>query len=57
MSLDLKNLVECLQQIFGMLTMFKNKDLVIPIGFTGSGKSTLMTSLVYGPEMLERKTL
>lgn len=51
-SLDLRNLVECLDIIFAKLNVFRGKDLVLPIGFTGSGKSTLITSLVYGPESL-----
>lgn len=46
---DIRNLVPSLQTIFEQLAVFKQKDLVIPIGFTGCGKSTLMTSLVFGP--------
>ena len=33
----------------------QGKDVVVVIGDTGAGKSTLMASLVYGSDMLEQK--
>jgi Tfp pilus assembly pilus retraction ATPase PilT len=36
----------------------KNKDIILAIGNTGSGKSTMLTALIYGTDYLslEKKT-
>lgn len=33
----------------------ENKDLVVPIGYTGCGKSTMLHALAYGTSNFERK--
>lgn len=54
---DLRNLIFYLEKIFDLLNIFKDKNLILPIGYTGCGKSTLITSLVFGPESLEKKAI
>jgi len=34
---------------------FKGKDLILAIGNTGSGKSTMLTALVFGTNQLKLK--
>jgi len=36
--------------------MVQDKSLLLSIGNTGCGKSTMFNSLIYGPECLKRKT-
>ena len=36
--------------------MIKGADIVIAIGNTGAGKSTMLNSLVFGSDKLEMKT-
>lgn len=46
-------MVRSLQEaIKGLLTV-KDKDLVIALGNTDTGKSTMLSSLIYGPDKLE----
>lgn len=35
--------------------MIKGEDIVITIGNTGSGKSTMLTSLIFGTDKLTEK--
>ena len=44
------------KHIFDEIEPFvNNKELVVVMGETGSGKSTMMASLIYGPDKLEIK--
>ena len=53
MPLTLYKLMECLDQCFKALSKLQDYDLILAIGNTGSGKSTMLYSLVYGPDELE----
>lgn len=57
MSQNIKTVKTCLQKIFTALRQVKGRDLVLLIGNTGSGKSTMLTSLVFGPDQLEIKSI
>lgn len=57
MPFTLENLILVLDQIYGQLEVAKDADLILAIGSTGCGKSTMMTSLVFGPNALEIKTI
>ena len=43
--------------IKGLKQIEGSDDLIMAIGNTGCGKSTLITSLIYGPEALEEKMI
>ena len=51
------NLVTILRHAFQNLEQVDNEDLIIAYGNTGSGKSTIFSSLVYGPDALTVKTI
>lgn len=55
MSLSLDNLVSCLEQAFQEMKIerYANQNLVMAIGNTGCGKSTMLSSLLFGPESLK----
>ena len=53
MPLTLTNLMNSLSEFFNALNQLKQYDLIIAIGNTGCGKSTMITSLVNGPDSLE----
>jgi len=53
----LHNIARYLKALFDKLELIKDQDLVIALGNTGCGKSTMLTSLLYGPEALEEKKL
>lgn len=53
----LNNLVSVLRVAFPNLSQVDNEDLIIAYGNTGSGKSTIFSSLVYGPDSLTVKTI
>ena len=57
MPCSLTNIVEVLRVAFQELSFVDNQDLILAYGNTGSGKSTLFTSLVFGPEALTLKTI
>ena len=53
---DLKKWISNISEVVRVaLTKFdeaKDKDIILAIGNTGSGKSTMLTSLIYGTEFL-----
>lgn len=53
----LSNIVDILEAVLVKIkqfeTLIQNDTLVVAIGNTGTGKSTLLSSLVFGPESLE----
>ena len=57
MPCTLTNLVSILRHAFPNLSRVNNEDLIIAYGNTGSGKSTIFSSLVYGPDALTIKTI
>ena len=46
---NLINLAMALKLVFDKLEAAKGNDLVLAIGNTGCGKSTMLSSIVYGP--------
>ena len=46
-----------LETLFKGLDEINNKNIVIALGDTGCGKSTMLTALVFGPEALEEKNV
>ena len=56
MELNLKNLTHFTKIIHErILPKIKDKDIVIMMGDSGDGKTTMMASLIYGPENLHCK--
>lgn len=53
-KISLHNLVLILQSAFKRVKSCKDKDIVLCLGATGCGKSTMISSLVYGPDSLEK---
>ena len=59
----LENLMNVLKQAYdymdhvGLSKNTSENNLIVAIGNTGCGKSTMLTSLVYGPEALSTKKL
>ena len=49
---DLSNLTAVLNEAFKKLSQAKDKNIVVAIGNSAAGKSTMLTSLIYGPENL-----
>ena len=58
LPLTLENLMNVLKQAYeyldnvGLSKNASQNNLIVAIGNTGCGKSTMLTSLVYGPESL-----
>ena len=52
---DLKHLVYILHKSFSGLNLDKNNDAVIVLGNSGTGMSTLMTGLCFGPNALQEE--
>ena len=52
MPVKLKSIYEVLIVAFEQLGVAKDADLVVAIGNTGSGKSTMLSSIIYGPDAL-----
>lgn len=48
MDCNMYNLVEILEQAYKYMQIVKNEDVVVCIGYTGSGKSTLFSYLAFG---------
>jgi len=55
MTCSLENIVAILEQAFKSLEFLNDKNIILAVGNTGCGKSTMLTSLMYGPEALELK--
>jgi len=47
--------VDLLEEAIEALKILKDEDVVLVLGNTGSGKSTMLSSLIYGPDTLEEK--
>lgn len=57
LEITLENIVRIGQAAFEKIACVKDKDLVIGIGNTGSGKSTVLSSLAFGPQNHEEKKI
>ena len=57
MEMNLDNLREVLDEAFKSFSQANLNDIVMAIGNTGCGKSTLMGSMILGPDKLERKKI
>ena len=57
MDCNFENLIPLLDLIFETFNMVEGADLLISVGNTGSGKSTMINSLMYGASTLEEKEL
>ena len=53
---NLVNLAMALKLVFDQLEAAQDADLVLAVGNTGCGKSTMLSSLVYGPGHLSVTT-
>ena len=47
---NLKNIYRVLQVAFKRLDPAKGANLVVAVGNTGCGKSTMLTSILFGPD-------
>lgn len=54
-NFNLKNVVSACKEVFGHVEQANDKQIIIALGNPGCGKSTMFTSLVYGPQSLERR--
>jgi len=54
---NLTDLVKILMQVDTNLNQQGDKDIIVGLGNTGCGKSTMLTSLVYGKEALVNKEM
>lgn len=57
MKCDLKSIYDVCNAAFGTLGAAKDANLVVAIGNTGCGKSTMLSSIIYGTEGLEYKQI
>ena len=55
MAVTLDNLVLILEEAYKKLTDINHANLILAIGSTGCGKSTMLSSLMFGPDALEMK--
>ena len=55
MSKDFSTVVSICQQIFPVLKAAEGQNLVLALGNTGCGKSTMFNGLLFGPDSLELK--
>ena len=53
LDVSLKQLVICLKEALNGVSQVNGKDIIVCLGNTGSGKTTMVNSLVHGPESLE----
>jgi ABC-type nitrate/sulfonate/bicarbonate transport system ATPase subunit len=53
MAMTLDNMILILEQAFKTLKNVNDGNLILAIGNTGCGKSTMMSSLMFGSEALE----
>lgn len=54
-AVSLDNLVMILDEAYKTLTNINHANLILAIGSTGCGKSTMLTSLMFGSDALEMK--
>ena len=52
-DLSLDNIMSILESAFPYLEGLKDRNIIVPWGWCGSGKSTVLNSLVFGPDKLE----
>lgn len=52
LEMTLENFVRTLQKAFQNLEYLKGKNIILALGYTGCGKSTMLNSLLFGPESL-----
>lgn len=52
---NLKNIHKVLEVAFKRLDPAKGANLVVAVGNTGCGKSTMLTSILFGPDSLVKK--
>ena len=57
MECNFENLIPLLDLIFETFNIVDGADLLLSIGNKGCGKSTIINSLMYGPQSLEEKHL
>lgn len=57
MECNFENLIPLLDLIFETFNMVEGADLLVNVGNTGCGKSTMINSLMFGPNTLEEKQL
>lgn len=50
---NLNNLVETLRSAFQLLEVINGKNVIICLGNSGCGKSTILNSIVYGSDSLK----
>jgi ABC-type nitrate/sulfonate/bicarbonate transport system ATPase subunit len=53
----LEHIARCLNSAFKALQQVNDKNVIMAIGNTGCGKSTMLNGLVLGPESLEETTI
>lgn len=53
MPLSVRALRSCLVKAFKALDLIRGHETILAVGNTGCGKSTMLTSLVFGPDSLE----
>ena len=49
---NLHNIARCLQVIFRQPKLIDSKNVILALGNTGCGKSTMLNSMINGPESL-----
>lgn len=57
MECNFENLIPLLDLIFETFRIIEGADLLVSVGNSGCGASTMMNALMYGPEALEEKQL
>ena len=57
MGCNLKNIYRVLNVAFEDLGTAKDSDLIVAIGNTGCGKSTMLSSIIFGPNSLHKTTI
>lgn len=57
MILSLKNIKEAVERAVAPLENEDLSDIVVALGNTGSGKSTIMTALIKGSKSLKRQEI
>lgn len=54
---DIPNLTSVLREAFKKLQQAKDMNIVVAIGNSAAGKSTMLTSLIYGADVLVLKKI
>ena len=56
-NVSLTSIVSALRHAFAQFELVDDADIVLAVGNTGCGKSTMLSSLVDGPDSLQLQTL